>query len=755
MSSGPAALDDSPGWVDPARTRPPSGLAGIVQRSDLIASLERADARVVAIVAPAGFGKTTLLAQLAASHAGEAIWLTVDESDDDPVRLLSHLLEALEVSSPLEASDDDSADRGPIERRLLHRLIAELDNGADRRLLILDDLHALSEDAACDVISALVDRLSNRVRLAIGTRRFPMHLPVGRWRASRLLLELDPGRLAMDQGDTRALLGALGVDLPDAQVEEIRRRTGGWAAAVYLVGLSIRDRGWHAFEGMRWGHESYIADYLEDHVLGPLAPAERDLLLRSSILERLNDGLCDAIMGQSGSATHLEALSRATLFLASLDAELRWFRCHPLLRDHLYRELEARFPDELPALHGRASAWFADHGAVEKAVEHALAGGLIERAADMVASAAKDMYERGEIATLLDWTSRIGREPVGRRPRLAPAAAWVTALDGRPEEAERWIADVVTAGRAIDPGDGTVSLESATVLLRAMTCRDGPEAMLADAMRAVELEPAWSPWRHTILDEVGYAHLMLGDLEAARSWFHRSASEDEDRSSAAHRVALAECALEALEDRRWADGETFIRTFRASSRAAGADDELPSLLGITAEANYAIRRGGVERGRKLLVQAQPVRRHATWAIPWFAVRCLTELARTELLIGDASGARASIAQAEEILVHRPRLGTLVETVALLREQCGRVPPTAGRTTGLTHRELRLLPLLQTYLTFQEIGDRLGVSRNTVKTQAASIYAKLDATSRSEAVQAAEEAGLLVPLLGPPPTDEGD
>jgi LuxR family maltose regulon positive regulatory protein len=755
VSAGPAAVDDPRGWVDPARTRSPRIRAGIVQRSDLIASFERADARVVAIVAPPGFGKTTLLAQLAASHSGGVFWLTLDESDDDPVLLLSHLLEALQVSSPLGASDEDSADRGPIERRLLHRLIAELDRRADRPLLILDDLHALSGDSACDVISALVDRLSNRFRLVIGTRRFPTQLPVGRWRASRVLLEVDPGRLAMDHQVTRALLGALGVDLPDAQVEEIRRRTGGWAAAIYLVGLSIRDRGWHSFEGMRWGHEPYIADYLEDQVLGPLAPAERDLLLRSSILERLNGALCDAILERSGSAAHLEALSRFTLFLAPLDAELGWFRCHPLLRDHLSRELEARFPGELPALHGRASAWFADHGAVEKAVEHALAGGLIERAADTVAFAAKDMYERGEIATLLEWTSRLGREPVERRPRLAHAAAWVTALDGRPEEAERWIADVVTAGRAIDPGDGTVSLESAMALVSAMTCRDGPEAMLADAMRAVELEPAWSPWRHTVLDAVGYAHLMLGDLEAARSWFHRSASEDEARSSAAHRVALAECALEGLEDRRWADAEAFIHTFRASSRAAGADGELPSLLGIIAEANHAIRRGGVDRGRRLLVEAQPGRRRATWAIPWLAVRCLTELARTELLIGDASGARASITQAEEILVHRPRLGTLAEAVALLREQCGHVPATAGRTTGLTDRELRLLPLLQTYLTFQEIGDRLGISRNTVKTQAASIYAKLDATSRSEAVQAAEEAGLLVPLLGPLPTDEGD
>jgi LuxR family maltose regulon positive regulatory protein len=270
--------------------------------------------------------------------------------------------------------------------------------------------------------------------------------------------------------------------------------------------------------------------------------------------------------------------------------------------------------------------------------------------------------------------------------------------------------------------------------------------MLADASSSLEAEPSWSPWRLTALLEVGYAELMLGRRDEALAIFSRIA-RDGDQSTAAHRVALGECALAAMQTKRWQEAESLVKAFRRSSRAAGADDQLASLLGLVAEIRILIHRGATDRARDELHRAQLVRRLVSRAIPWFGVRCLTELARAHLLVGDTAGARASITQAEEILADRPQLGVLVNDVSLLREQSRHLPAVPGRATGMTEAELRLLPLLQSYLTFPEIGERLGVSRNTVKTHAAAIYAKLGASSRSEAVEVAESYGLLVPLPG--------
>jgi LuxR family maltose regulon positive regulatory protein len=721
---------------------------GIVERADLLRTLESSrNVRVVVVVAPAGYGKSTLLAQWAARDPRHSAWLTLDTGDNDPVLLLSHVLEALAGASAL-GTVKGSGGREPLEARLLGRILAELGGPAGPWVIVLDDVHALEEAAALHALAALVDRLPEGTQIALGTRSLPARqLPIGRWRAAADLLEIGVDRLAMGDDESRALFAALDIPLEAERAREIRSRTHGWAAATYLVGLSVKDHGWQLLDAAGSGQTPYVADYLKDHVLGPLTIDDRTLLMQSSILERLSGPLCDAVVERSGSAVRLKELARATLFLVPLDAEQRWFRCHPLLRDHLQRDLELSSPALVQALHRRASAWFMDVGAVEPAMEHAFAGRHFEQAATLAATVARELFERGEIATVRRWFARFETEAIEQRSFVAPIAAWLAGLDGSPDECERWVAAAEKGDGAGATKDGTASLESARAMARAMVCRDGPARMLADASSSLEAEPTWSPWRLTALLEVGYAQLMLGQEEEAQRCFSRIVRDGESTSTAAYRVALSERALAEMRGDRWDEAASLVRSFRRSSRSAGADNQLASLLGLVADIRILIHRGATDRARAELHQAQPIRRLVSRAIPWFGVRCLTELARAHLLVGDSAGARASITQAEEILADRPQLGALGDEVAGLRERSRHLPAVSGRATGMTEAELRLLPFLQSYLTFPEIGERLGVSRNTVKTHAASIYAKLGASSRSEAVEAAQSYGLLVPLPG--------
>jgi len=242
-----------------------------------------------------------------------------------------------------------------------------------------------------------------------------------------------------------------------------------------------------------------------------------------------------------------------------------------------------------------------------------------------------------------------------------------------------------------------------------------------------------------------YAGQMLGDVDGAQEQFAEIVETAEPLAPDSRRVALAECALMELDQGGGRRAESLVQEFWRSLREAGAEDYLTSFLGMVASARIAARRGDVRRSKEELSRVQLLRRLVSWAVPWLGVRCLTELARAHLSVSDVSCARASLAQARATIAHRPLLGTLVHAVDeldQLSEQTADTP--ADRAASRTDRELRLLPFLQTYLTLGEIGDRLGVSKNTIKTQTGSVYSKLGAGSRSEAVELAVSRGLLPP-----------
>ena len=326
-------------------------------------------------------------------------------------------------------------------------------------LLVLDDAHVITEPAAIDAIVGLVDHLPAGTRMAIDARSRTA-IPYGSWRAAGQLLDVEAEHLALDRAESQSLLRELQLDLTAEEIGTIHEQTQGWPAATHLAGLSLRGRDSAHVATVAARDPSYISDYLEAQVLPFISADERSLLSQTSMLDSLSGPLCDAVLERTGTAGQLESLASKTLFLAPLDQDRHWFKCHDLLREHLYRELERSRPQFVSELHRRASAWFAESGEMEEAVEHAFSGSVIDEAARLVVRSTKLLNEKGASAMLSRWFARFDAETVLRHPPVASMAAWLAAVDGRPEDFERWSGAAQADEVVGPPGDGSASMAS-------------------------------------------------------------------------------------------------------------------------------------------------------------------------------------------------------------------------------------------------------------------------------------------------------
>jgi LuxR family maltose regulon positive regulatory protein len=317
-------------------------------------------------------------------------------------------------------------------------------------------------------------------------------------------------------------------------------------------------------------------------------------------------------------------------------------------------------------------------------------------------------------------------------------------MNGRVAETDAMADIAERSSFAGPPGDGSASFESQRAMLLAIVARRGPADVLANAEFAVSHEGPDSPWRVNALWLLGTAHVLLGDLDAADATYEAAISSD---TAATKMAALAWRACVAMSRGDWDAAGEHTRLAKVELQTGYLDEILPSLIVHAAAARVAIYRGDIGLGRDELVRAQLLRPLATYAAPWFAVKVYLELATAYLAISDPAGARIVVREAEQVVRHRPDLGTLTSELVELQQRLASASSTLAGSSALTKAELRVLPMLPTYLSFPEIGDRLGISRHTVKTQAMSIYGKLEASSRGEAVERAVELGLLEPFYG--------
>jgi LuxR family transcriptional regulator, maltose regulon positive regulatory protein len=722
---------------------------GIVRRNALVERLRKAETvSVVAITAPAGYGKTTLLAEWAERDRRPFAWVSVDEADGDPVVFLGHVAVALDRIEPIEPHvlESIASPTGANSARVLSRLSSALATRTRPFVLVLDDLDRLGEPSVMDAVSTIAGSVPEGSALALATRAVPdVGLP--RLRADGRLVEVGVEDLALGPPQAYRLLRAAGVRATKSEAAELTDATEGWPVGLYLAALSLQEQRRSTVPPIRFtGDDRFVVDYVRSEVLGRLSRERQRFLTRTSILDRLNGPLCDAIMERSGSARTLESIERQNLLLVPLDRQREWYRYHNLFRDVLRAELARREPEAIPELHRRAAERFEEAGMLEEAFVHAQASGDEDRAVELLQRAGLVAYRAGRIASLRRWLDLLGEYVIARHGGLALMAAWIAALGGDPVAAQRWAIAADDALLDAPSLHGTASLRSSAAQVHATMSLGGADAMYRSAELAVREETGVSPYRASALTLLGLATLIRGEETAADAMFAEAAEVGlRIGGMPAASLALAERSLIATSRGDGTAADDLVERARIVVRDAHLDEHITTGPVRAASARAALRAGDHEGARAELAAAHRLRPILTWGFPTIAVQTRLELARVYVGLSDVPGARTILAEVDEILAHRPDLGTLTTQAMELRTHIGSV--RSGQSPGpttLTAAEVRLLTFLPTHLSFREIGARLFVSPNTVKTQAISIYRKLGVSTRSDAVQAARDLRLLEP-----------
>ena len=735
-----------------AKLAPPALRVDTVTKAGLIDDLCASKARVVSLVAPAGFGKTTLLAHLAQRDDRSFATVAIDERDNDPVVLLRYVAVALDRVEPVAPPVFEALSRpgGSIWTSCIPRVCAALAGMAEPVVLVLDDLQFVTDPTSLDAVAALLDHVPERSQLMVASREEPP-LPLARLRAQGRVVEVGADELRLDADEAAALLRNASVDLDDADVVELTEPDGGVACRPLPGGALAaggRLRGGQRADLQRRGPLRGRLSALE--LLSRLTAEEVRFLTRTSVLDRMCGGLCDAVLERHDSASVLESLERSNRFLVPLDRSRTWYRYHHLFRDLLRSELALREPEIAPELNRRAMNWCSGDGLPEPALHYAHDAGDDDSVTRLIEQLMFPTYFGGGIATLETWLDWYDDELRARYPTIAVLGAWINLLAGRAAEGARWERAAQRSTATPEPPDGSASIEPWIATLRAYTCPDGIEQMLADCELALEQLGPEGWWRPVAQIGVGVAHALLGDAERARPALVLAAELTAavgapDEGS----VAFAELALLAMEAGAWEEAADHAERGVALIEEAQLDDYLACGLAMAAAARVAVHHGDLPQAREYVAKVHRIRPLLNHGLPWLSVQTGLELARVHLALGEASVAGAVLSEAEAILRVRPRLGTLVEQARELRQRVAATSTPSGEwALSLTAAELRLLPLLTTHLAFPQIGERLFLSRTTIKTQAISIYRKFGVTSRAEAIERAVELGLLEDSLHP-------
>ncbi|MDP9188630.1 MAG: LuxR C-terminal-related transcriptional regulator [Actinomycetota bacterium] len=717
---------------------------GLIDRPGLVSRLEESDRPLAMICAPAGYGKTTLLSQWAELDGRPFVSLTLGPHHNDPVPLVAAVCAALDDIEPL---DDHVvaplAARTPrAHEAVISRLGAALDSRRDPCVLAFDDVHVVTDPAALEAVGALGHALPSGSVMALASRAQPP-LRIGRARASGALLEIGPSELAMTEVDAAALLAASGLELGQADVAQLVRRTEGWPAGLYLAALALLAADDLSEAVQRFaGDDRLVAEYLREEFLSTLSTDDRDFLARTSMLERLSGPVCDAVIGGEGSGETLRRLAHSNLLMVPMDRADETFRNHVLLRDMLRGDLRRRGEREERALNLRASQWYREHGDLEDAIGHAIAAGDVDAAGALIWEQAGTYETHGGHATLVHWLGEFSGKQVLSSPHLCLTMATSAIAMGDGGAVEHWT-DVALEGASRLSASECAQVQAGAKALRAASgvAREGVAQMGADALEAASLIPADSPFHSLCLVVGGISRLLCGDAEQARSLLDECGRQSEVAAPTIQIVCLAHQALLAVDR-----GEVEIAAEQTNTAMAlvehyAVEDYTTNAVVYATSALTRVMRGDARQATQDVESSLALLRGLDSLIPWFEAETRVVVARALLLLDDADGARSQLGAAGKTISLIPDAVQLRAWIAAGWDEVENAATTGGRWP-LTAAELRLVHFLPTHLSFKEIADELFVSPNTVKTQAKSIYRKFGVRSRAEAVACARSAGLL-------------
>ena len=722
------------------RLRVPPLRSGHVPRSALVERLRSAPERIVTLSAPAGYGKTTLASEWSEADHRPFVWVTVDESDSDPARLVAAVLTGLRLVAPIdpELLPPPHSEEPQFSTSVLPRLAAIVASMPVPFVLVLDDAHELTGPGAERVLQVICAAGAADCRLALLTRG-PVPFRRSRARVHGDLLELGADQLAMDAHEADLLLRAAGVEVSAAEVAQVVDVTEGWPVGIYLAARSraeVSPTG--RAHGGFGGADRLVAEYLHDEVLSGADPETLAFMRETSVLNEMCGPLCDAVTARPGSGAVLQRLERSNLLVVPLDRQERWYRYHHLLREQLRTELGRQAPQQVVELQSRASAWFEREGSIDLAVAHALAAEDIDRAGELLWSGAGLALGSGRSDLLRRWRTHLSDQQISRSPRLCVVVSWLCAYDGDIDALQRWTAMAELRARQTRDQAQVPSL----LLLRSLSGAHGLEQMRLDAAKAARLLPPDDEWQTLALYLEGAALVMQGDADSGKRELRRCVSLA--KALGVHQLealALTELGLPAVLGGDAATGRPFIEQARQLVDDHQLAEIATSAPVVAASALAWAESGNASRASRELAHASRLTALITGIAPWFAVQGRVVLARTNLLLGQVQEANQWLDEAEDLasgVADSPALTALLDRARSLV----RSAEPSGATQPLTTAELRVLQFLPTHLTFPEIGEQLHLSRHTVKSQALSAYRKLGVTSRGDAVATATERGLL-------------
>ncbi|MFN8529779.1 MAG: LuxR C-terminal-related transcriptional regulator [Anaerolineae bacterium] len=485
------------------------------------------------VCAPAGYGKSTLLAEWFGTQArGEVAfgWLSLDEDDSDPVRFLTYLITVCAHSGSIDAKELLSSlhsPQPPPPKAILSDLLRYLENSPHRFALVLDDYHRIQSQAIHEGMSYLIDHLPSRVRLVITSREDPP-FPLARLRGKGQLAEIRADNLRFTLEETgQFLVQMLGVQLNPSQIGGLDERTEGWIAGLQLAALAMKGReNLTDFISAFTGSHRYILDYLSEEVLSQQSETTRAFLLKTSILPQLNGSLCDAVMGRSDGQLILEQIERSNLFLIPLDEERSWFRYHQLFRDMLKRHLQKTMPESITELHRRSSVWFEQNGWTGEAIDHALLGEAYDRAAGLIERRFEHNFMLDGVLTFLRWMHTLPDEVLRTYPKLQLDYAFTLTTMDRYDEAEHHLvlAEHRLSQNGLDDDSKHKRLigYAATIRMTLAFYREQEaDTIISSGRHALALLPEtdtrWRTWCMVVIACSYYA--AKGQMAEAKHWF--------------------------------------------------------------------------------------------------------------------------------------------------------------------------------------------------------------------------------------------
>lgn len=721
------------------KLRPPAPPTRLVPRPRLADALDEGIANAVPLLlvsAPAGSGKSTMLAAWAARCDRPVAWLQIEEGDSDPASFWSSLVAAIGRCRP-----DIASMVGPLvagsqgDDRVVVTALVNAVAGSDVSLIVvIDDYYLIDNPNVQRGMERLIELCPVQLTVVVSTRLDPP-FRLGRMRVRNRITEVRADHLRFDTDEATALLGGAGDSLSSGRLDDLCSRTEGWAAGLVLAGLSLeRAPDPDGFVDAFRGDDQLVVSYLSDELLDAMSAGDRQRLLETAVLDHLTGPLIDAVTGSSDGASWLADIANRNQLIVRLDTTGEWFRYHHLLRDLLLLQARRTIPTRLPELHRRAADWFASGGDQHQAVLHRFAGGDIAGAIRLMYFVGPDLLGRGQIRKLRGYLEQAG-DAAATDAACALGWGWCEYLSNRYDSAKRWLDvaldvappmfDPVTAAPlqinvALGSGDITTALETA----RRATAGGSLWHRPAELATAVGAAYAWAGLHDEAADALAMA--------VARS-------KDEQRLTA-HVLALIHRAINEVEN-----GDTTAA--HAAAVDAVATAEAFGLAGYHGVAPAFAIRGRTatdpDLARADVVLALELARRSTTDLGLAYV--LTTCADVLLQQGDASGG-ALVVEARtriERCVDPGIAGRYLSRVESRHHLASPVVETARSSrVQLTDRELAVLRYLPTKLTQRDIAAALYVSLNTVKTHSNAIFRKLGVSDRKSAVQAARDRHLI-------------